>query len=382
VRLKIETEDTNSNETVTISYATDYDDDIYSQFDAITTNGIKTLTFPLFGNYLDYDGANDLTTVSDDSAIQDVFDSGGTVEALINADSDGENDLGMIANKASWALGLSSESSGTAKIRFAQGFSGTQGTWTTTNAVITIDGDHHIALAYDADAVGNDPTIYIDGVSVAITEDSTPVGTRTTDVGSDLIIGNNAATTSTFDGAIDDVRMWSDTRTAAEISANKDAELTGNESGLVGYWKFNENTGTTANDSSTNSNSGTVSGATWTEHSDPKGRSFRAIRFKIALARGGTTTLSPRLVSLTLEYRKKLTYKRGYRMILDLDSEHKGRQPGDLRSAFQKVEALETLAEFTFRENDRMYVDVYREAGEQQSGYDQTGRIAIRVLEA
>src|SRR3989344_8737948 len=36
-------------------------------------------------------------------------------------------------------------------------------------------------------------------------------------------------------------------------------------SGLVGYWTFNEGTGTTANDSSGNSNTGTlVNGSTWT----------------------------------------------------------------------------------------------------------------------
>ena len=42
-------------------------------------------------------------------------------------------------------------------------------------------------------------------------------------------------------------------------------------SGLVGYWKFDENSGTTAADSSGNNNSGTLaSGATWArsvEHS-------------------------------------------------------------------------------------------------------------------
>jgi parallel beta-helix repeat protein len=37
-----------------------------------------------------------------------------------------------------------------------------------------------------------------------------------------------------------------------------------NETGLIGYWKFDEGTGTTAYDSSGNNNDGTIYGATWT----------------------------------------------------------------------------------------------------------------------
>jgi len=35
-------------------------------------------------------------------------------------------------------------------------------------------------------------------------------------------------------------------------------------SSLIAYWKFDEKTGTTASDSSGNSNDGLISGATWT----------------------------------------------------------------------------------------------------------------------
>ena len=114
----------------------------------------------------------------------------------------------------------------------------------------------------------------------------------------------------------------------------------------------------------------------------PVGKVFKAIRFKVSLARGGTTTNSPRLISMTLEYRKKLTYKRSYRMIIDMSKFYKGLEVGDLRSAFNTVEQLETLAEFTFRENDSMYVDVYREAGQQETGFTQKGLVAIKVVEA
>ena len=38
---------------------------------------------------------------------------------------------------------------------------------------------------------------------------------------------------------------------------------TGSELGLVGYWNFNEGTGTTVNDLSSNDNDGTINGASW-----------------------------------------------------------------------------------------------------------------------
>ena len=38
---------------------------------------------------------------------------------------------------------------------------------------------------------------------------------------------------------------------------------TGNENGLVGYWNFNEGSGSTVTDLSGNGNNGTINGATW-----------------------------------------------------------------------------------------------------------------------
>jgi hypothetical protein len=63
-----------------------------------------------------------------------------------------------------------------------------------------------------------------------------------------------------FGGDMDEVRIWNGARTAAAILADKDAELTGTEANLRAYWKFNEGSGATANDSTVNGNHGTVYG--------------------------------------------------------------------------------------------------------------------------
>ena len=38
---------------------------------------------------------------------------------------------------------------------------------------------------------------------------------------------------------------------------------TGNEAGLVGYWNFNEGSGSTVTDLTSNGNNGTINGASW-----------------------------------------------------------------------------------------------------------------------
>lgn len=70
-------------------------------------------------------------------------------------------------------------------------------------------------------------------------------------------IGADNDTGRYFDGKIDDVRVWSDVRTPSEIQANMDSELVGNETGLVGYWKLNND----YTDETSNSNDLTASGS-------------------------------------------------------------------------------------------------------------------------
>ncbi len=80
-----------------------------------------------------------------------------------------------------------------------------------------------------------------------------------------------------FNGIIDDVRIWNVARTQQQIQDNMNKELVGNESGLVGYWKFNEGSGATAYDSTPNANNGAINGASWT-NGPPKTYKFLGTR--------------------------------------------------------------------------------------------------------
>jgi hypothetical protein len=72
-----------------------------------------------------------------------------------------------------------------------------------------------------------------------------------------------------FNGIIDEFRIWNVARTDIEIQATMNQSLNGNEPGLVGYWKFDEGTGSTTADLSSNGNDGTISGALWVSGTSP-----------------------------------------------------------------------------------------------------------------
>jgi hypothetical protein len=61
---------------------------------------------------------------------------------------------------------------------------------------------------------------------------------------------------------IADVRIWSDVRTQAEVDTSKFDYLIGTEGDLIGYWKFDEGTGTTLDDETAASNDGTITTGT------------------------------------------------------------------------------------------------------------------------
>jgi len=118
--------------------------------------------------------------------------------------------------------------------------------FTTNDAVITdTDVWYHIAVTFDISE--ETCIIYINGESVDNTK-SGSIGATLYSGSADFKIGqqNNA---EYLDGLIDDVRVWNDVRTPEEITDNYKKELVGDETGLVGYWKFNNNAlDTTSND--------------------------------------------------------------------------------------------------------------------------------------
>ena len=121
------------------------------------------------------------------------------------------------------------------------------------------------------------------------------------------------------------------------------------------------------------------------------GAKFRSIKFKLTLSRSTATTTNleklntPDVISLTLEWRKKLPAKWGHTVEVDLNNPYKGNNPKDLRSNLISAIESTTLVEFTFRDDGggtrNYYVDVTSAQGLEYTGHDERGSTMISVVE-
>ena len=66
-----------------------------------------------------------------------------------------------------------------------------------------------------------------------------------------------------FIGNLDDISIWDIVLDSNHIQQYNSSSPNGDEEGLVGYWDFNEGTGSTLTDQTSNGNDGIINGATW-----------------------------------------------------------------------------------------------------------------------
>jgi hypothetical protein len=120
-------------------------------------------------------------------------------------------------------------------------------TWTDTGIALAADTWVDVAVTFNSGVVN----AYIDGSLAYTYAGSGNIGDAHPTM-NDLTIGaRQNSTGERFTGLIDEVRVWNVERSAAQIQAAHATALAGNEAGLVGYWRFDESSGTTATDSST-----------------------------------------------------------------------------------------------------------------------------------
>ncbi|MEQ9099002.1 MAG: FG-GAP-like repeat-containing protein, partial [Imperialibacter sp.] len=120
---------------------------------------------------------------------------------------------------------------------------------------------HQVAVVYRG---SNDGTIYVDGI------DDTDTGSNTLGIPAyafgRLNIGDRRfGGTFNIEGSIDEVRIWDDERTLTEINDFCYAKLTGAETGLLVYYRFDETTGLVLPDLSGNGLNGDLNNMAGTE---------------------------------------------------------------------------------------------------------------------
>ncbi|MEL4895886.1 LamG-like jellyroll fold domain-containing protein [Crocosphaera sp. Alani8] len=115
---------------------------------------------------------------------------------------------------------------------------------------------HHLAFTWENKS--QEIITYIDGEKQANTKKFTgPIGIPT----QPLNIGRNARHDYYFMGQITEVRIWDKARSQEEIKQDMNHRLIGKEESLIAYFPLSGD----ALDHSSNSNNGTIHGATWTQ---------------------------------------------------------------------------------------------------------------------
>ena len=200
-------------------------------------------------NALNFDGINDKVTLNSN---------------LLPATTELTYELWMKPNATSGVL-LAHESWNTGYIHFQFhgsqiGFDVNGGNDNVFNYVFSSNTWYHIAAVYNSTA--HTLKFYVNGVlQSTVVNNSFP-----------SVVGNVPITIGSwnndryFSGNMDDIRIWNVARTDSQIQSAMNSELTGNESGLVAYFNFNQGTAngnntaiTSLTDNSGNNNSGSFS---------------------------------------------------------------------------------------------------------------------------
>ncbi len=151
---------------------------------------------------------------------------------------------------------------GSGYLKWWQDYNGGLGPFSTGTAISKNTWTHIAVTIKD----GGSLLFYINGTLVG-TDMGSFSSAKIVNGTKDLIIGKQGPHDNYFRGTMDEFRIWNVVRTASEISNNMNTELTGNESGLVLYYKFNQGTASGNNtgltkvcDLTTNGNNGVLKG--------------------------------------------------------------------------------------------------------------------------
>ena len=213
-------------------------------------------------NSLDFDGINDYVEISNTSQLEP--GSQVTVSTWAYMDNwSSANDSRILSNTQSGGFALAIDVSWNQdKLGF---YINIDGTYLHPDIALSSlsSGWHHITGTYD----NRYAKLYIDGILVDVVDNGS---NNDINYGSDinLFIGAepidaNNSTSLYFNGSVNEVSIFDAALNLSEIHANMNNGLTGDENGLVGYWNFNEGSGSILTDQSSNGNDGTINGASW-----------------------------------------------------------------------------------------------------------------------
>jgi len=183
------------------------------------------------GQMLALDGTGDYVEVADDASInfnnQDL-----TIEMWVKSASN--TGTQTLLSKRNGGQGYDLVYNGGSSLVFTVEDAGAnQAQFTFVTTLSTTDWSH-IAASYTAST--GQVVLYINGIASSPTTSTANLNITSTEP---LRIGANQSAANAFSGNIDEVRIWSATRTLNEIRENMHLTALGTEANLVSYWQFN-----------------------------------------------------------------------------------------------------------------------------------------------
>lgn len=129
--------------------------------------------------------------------------------------------------------------------------------WRILGAEMPHNETHHYAMVWDGDTL----KWLVDGV---VTNEAGAIGNYRPGIASVFCIGRVTQKAAYYgEFYMDELRIWDHARTQAQIQENMYKTLTGTETGLELYLRFDTGSGSIAVDSSPNGYHGEITGATW-----------------------------------------------------------------------------------------------------------------------
>ncbi len=198
-------------------------------------------------NALSFDGDDDYVDLGTPSELTELGETSYTIEAWIktSVNTSRQTIIGNYDGTPSWVIEVYSAGN----LRMYVNNTGYNST-----AVVADGNWHHIAGVRDLD---NDIIMYVDGVEV-YNYGSDPEGSFTTTYSTRIGENPSSGYALPFEGEIEDVRIWNEARSQSEIQDNMMKTLDGDETGLVAYYRFDQEDGATLYDITSNGNNGTL----------------------------------------------------------------------------------------------------------------------------
>jgi hypothetical protein len=138
--------------------------------------------------------------------------------------------------------------------------------YSNVNLSSIVGGWHHVAVSYDGRGgatAANGITVYLDGAAIPVQRENSASYVAMENLANPVQFGRSSSGEQ-YTGGLDDIRLWNVNRTSNQILLTMGAELTGLESGLVAYWRFNDGSGLSGVDDSPNNHVATlVNGTLW-----------------------------------------------------------------------------------------------------------------------